>query len=172
METEKIGRIKKAADITAKGLRLLEIFAVIAICFIVFSGIASIAVKGQPVNVIRVSNFVIGNVSDKNSTIGKILDIRTPGLAAALDCFITAALAGLVLAILVILRKIFLDVKNSDTPYRPEILRRIKITGILVTVFGVLCAPMIGFLGMLLAWCIYCIFDYGIELQKNEDETL
>ncbi|SCY16912.1 hypothetical protein [Butyrivibrio sp. INlla14] len=21
-------------------------------------------------------------------------------------------------------------------------------------------------------WCVYCIFGYGIELQKNEDETL
>ena len=73
---------------------------------------------------------------------------------------------------LLIVGKVFEELKNSDTPFTESIQKKLKITAILVTLMvmteslGMAAIVALGF------WCVYSVFGYGIELQKNEDETL
>ncbi len=174
MRNDKIERIRKAAGVTAKVLNVLKIIAIVTIALCMVSGIAAMIIKPDGMtNTVRIGHFIfLGNVSDGNSPIGKLLNITEPNIAAGLDSFIAAAVTALMLAIVVILRKTFLEIERSDTPFRAEVLQRIKITGILITVFALFYSIGIGALAGLTAWCVYCIFDYGIELQKQDDETL
>ena len=81
-------------------------------------------------------------------------------------------MVALVLAVVIILRKTFIEIRESDSPYREEILQRIKALGILVTLIVLSYSIGNGVVIGLTFWCIYNIYDYGIVLQRNDDETL
>ena len=174
MENEKIRQIKKAAGITAKVLNVLKIIAIVVIVLSIVSGIAAMIIKtDETTNTVRIGRLIfLSNVSDENSPVRKWLNITDPNVAAGLDAFIAAAIAAIMLAVVIILRKTFLEIEKSDTPFREEVLKKVRTVGILITVFTLCYSVGAGALAGLTAWCVYCIFDYGVELQKNEDETL
>lgn len=68
--------------------------------------------------------------------------------------------------------KMFKDIQESYSPFRPEIIKNLKIVLVLITVMEVKFSPLIGLLIGLASWCVVCIFEYGCELQKQSDETL
>ena len=174
MENEKIRQIKKAAGITAKVLNVLKIIAIVVIVLSIVSGIAAMIIKtDETTNTVRIGRLIfLSNVSDENSPVRKWLNINKKNVAAGLDAFIAAAIAAIMLAVVIILRKTFLEIEKSDTPFREEVLKKVRTVGILITVFTLCYSVGAGALAGLTAWCVYCIFDYGVELQKNEDETL
>ena len=174
MENSKIERIRKSAGVTAKVLNVLKIIAIVTIALCIVSGIAAMVLKAdEATGTVRFRNFIFfGNISSEDFAVRKILNVTNPNVAAGLEAFAVAAVAAVMLAVIIILRKTFLEIEKSDTPFRPEILKRIRITGILIAVFAAFYSIGVGALTALTAWCVYCIFDYGIELQKNDDETL
>ena len=174
MVNGKIERIRKAAGVTAKVLNVLKILAIVTIALCIVSGTAAMFIKAdEATNTVRIGNFfILGNVSDADSALGKLLNITEPNVAAGLDALITAAVAGIMLTVIIILRKAFIEIEKSDTPFRTEVLKKVRIAGILISAFALCYSIGVGALMALTTWCVYCIFDYGIELQKNDDETL
>ena len=85
MENAKIAKIKKAAGITAKVLRILEIVCIIAIVLALIGGIAAMILKSTD------NLIVFGNIRDENSPARKILNITDPDVAAGLSYFIAMA---------------------------------------------------------------------------------
>ena len=71
-----------------------------------------------------------------------------------------------------ILKNVFTTIENSETPFNENVLNKVKIAGILVTILTFAKSLGIAVKVGLSFWCVYCILDYGVELQKNEDETL
>lgn len=174
MENMKIQKIRKAASVTATVLNVLKIVAIVTIALCIVSGTAAMLIKTDvPDNTVRIGNLVfLGGIGDPNSLAGRLLNIQNPKVAAGLDAYIVAAMAAVMLAIVIILRKTFLEIEKSDTPFRAEVLNRIRITGILITIVALSYSIGIGAMTGLVSWCVCCIFDYGIELQKSDDETL
>lgn len=175
MENEKIARIKKAAGFTAKVLNVGKylLIAVIAVSFI--AGIGAMIIKDEALagSTVRMRiPFLFGNADDGSAFVTKWLNVKEPNVQAGLGALEVTVIAAFMLALIIVLRKTFLEIVKSDTPFREEILRRIRLTGILLTAlvlrYSIANAVIVG----LTAWCVYCIFDYGVELQKNEDETL
>ena len=175
MENAKIARIKKAAGFTAKVLNVGKylLIAVIAVSFI--AGIGAMIIKDEALagSTVRMRiPFLFGNADDGSAFVTKWLNVKEPNVQAGLGALEVTVIAAFMLALIIVLRKTFLEIVKSDTPFREEILRRIRLTGILLTAlvlrYSIANAVIVG----LTAWCVYCIFDYGVELQKNEDETL
>ena len=166
MENTKMEKIRKAAGTTAKVLKVLEIICIVVIVLLIVGGIGAM--------IIRDPSGLPGSlyIRDENSAVPKILNITDPNVSAGLTYIVKAATVAVMLAVVIILRKTFLDIEKSDSPFRPEILRRIRIAGILVTLMASNYSVAVCVMTGLASWCVYCIFDYGIELQKNEDETL
>lgn len=86
------------------------------------------------------------------------------------------AIAVVMIAYAVVLHfvaKVFKALKESDSPFRPAVIKNIKIVFVLISIF---LALQSGFLaGALVAvslWGIFMIFEYGCELQQQFDETL
>ena len=172
MENTKIEKIKKAAAITAKVLNVIRIFLIVTIILCVFNGVVSMIYQGGVNGSITLPNNTVEFYNVTYVTLVKLLNIADQNAFAWVRWFAVAVMMSLVLAVVIILRKTFIEIRESDSPYREEILQRIKVLGILVTLIVLSYSIGNGVMIGLSFWCIYCIFDYGIVLQKNDDETL
>jgi len=172
MECTKIEKIKKAAAITAKVLNVFKIFLIVTIILCVFNGVVSMFYKGGETGSFTLSNNTVKFNNATYAALVKLLNRANQNDFAWVSWFVVAVMVALVLAVVIILRKTFIEIRESDSPYREEILQRIKALGILVTLIVFSYSIGNGVIIGLTFWCIYCIYDYGIVLQRNDDETL
>ena len=114
------------------------------------------------------ADYVEGNGFDFINSFG-IKDVAVWG---GLNCLAATVLLAILAVLFNIIRKVFVEIKESDTPFTESIQKRLKITAILVTIMTIFESIGLAVIVALSFWCVYCIFGYGIELQKNEDETL
>ena len=181
MENNKIERIQKSAGTTAKILGVIRTILIVGLVLALLGGFSTAFFRlgddGTTISLfnktINIHNFVdIGDIDAKGFAIVDAFNIKDPFLYAGVNCFFAALLVALTLTAIIFLRNAFIAVETSDTPFTEEVLKKIKIAGIIVTV--ITCTASIGVAAIvgLTFWCIYCIFDYGTVLQKESDETL
>lgn len=184
MENNKIANIKKASKATETVLKIFESLcgAVAIICLVV---VIVIACNKAKINSEAVSN----NISIENFSFAEKMEfgifsfdthyveryLAEGNLAGlAMFCLGFGALACvLATAFFECVRIIFAALQKSDTPFTKDILRKIKIYGIIIAA-GLLAVGQLGMclVVVLAGWSLYCVFDYGCELQKESDETL
>ena len=181
MENRKLEKIKKSAGVTATVLNVIKTILIVGLVMAVVAGISVMCLRieeeGKQVEVfgkkITVHNMVsIGDLSVESFDFLDMFHIEDPFILAGVICFVAAVLISLVLIAVILLRRTFTVIQKSDTPFKPEVLRSIKLTGILVTIIVLTSSIGIAAVVGLAFWCIYTIFDYGIELQTDADETL
>lgn len=68
--------------------------------------------------------------------------------------------------------KVFQNIKESYSPFRPEIVKNLKVAFVLITVLVLQNSLLIGAVVGFSLWCVLQIFEYGCELQRQSDETL
>ncbi len=68
--------------------------------------------------------------------------------------------------------KVFRNIKESYSPFRPEIVKNLKVAFVLITVLVLQSSLLIGAVVGFSLWCVCQIVEYGCELQKQADETL
>ena len=79
---------------------------------------------------------------------------------------------GLALALLFMVSALFARIRDSETPFTTNIVKRMKAIGVML---GIVIFVDNGYLGVVVAFIIYAfamIFEYGGELQHQVDETL
>ena len=181
MGNERISQIKKSAGISAK---VMNVFAVITrvgaiisivgaiICLISmgFTDKEGIIYQGEK------TRIIVPTAQDFDMTGGfeiiQKLNIENPMLWAAANCFAAVIVLALLSAVFIVIRNVFKEIAESDTPFTESIMKRLKIAGIIVTIFVLQSSLAAAVLTALTFWCVYSVFGYGMELQKNEDETL
>ncbi len=180
MENKKITNIKKASGVTAKVLNVIKVILIVAIVLCIVGGISVMVVRtsdGEKIELfgktITVHNMVdLGDLQVKGFDFVEMLGIESPFRKAGVNCFCAAAICALALVAVIYLKDTFAEIEKSETPFKPEILSKIKVTGILVTIITSASSIGVAAIVGLSFWCVYCIFDYGLELQKSADETL
>ncbi len=181
MENSKLEKIRKSAGVTSTVLNVIKTILIVGMVMAVVAGISVMCLRtgdeGKTVEVfgkkITVHNMVsVGDLSVESFDFLDMFRIEDPFVLAGVNCFVAAVLIALVLVAVIVLRRTFTAIQKSDTPFKPEILRSIKLTGILVTVIVLTSSIGIAAVVGLAFWCVYTIFDYGIELQTDADETL
>ncbi len=181
MENTKIANIKKASGVTAKVLNVVKVILIVGLCMTVVSGILVMCFRmgdeGKSIEVFGkkiVIHNIIGPADFSIEAFGplEMLDIKDPFVLAGLNCFCAAVMIVLAIVVVVLIRNTFAVLHESDTPFKPEILKKLKFTGIIVTIITLTESLGTAAIVALSFWCIYCIFDYGIELQTDADETL
>ena len=70
------------------------------------------------------------------------------------------------------LAKVFTDIRESYSPFRPEIVKSLKVVFVLTTLFALRSSLLMGVIIGFSMWCVLHIFEYGCELQRQSDETL
>ena len=93
------------------------------------------------------------------------------GLIATGFILVAVMMAALTIA-LYFANKLFDDLRNSHTPFKPEYARAMKIVSVIVVVAGVFTLNIALICIAVLLYCFAQIFEYGVELQQVSDETL
>ncbi len=182
MENAKISKIKKSASVMATVLNVFRVFFIVIFILTAISSIILFMSKGKTggsvlyengqvriLSPISEGDYVEGNGFEFINSLG-IDDVAVWG---GLNCLAAAALSAVLAVLMNIIRKVFVEIKESDTPFTESIQKRLKISAIMVTILSLFSGSLgITAIIALSFWCVYCIFGYGIELQKNEDETL
>lgn len=68
--------------------------------------------------------------------------------------------------------RVFKEIQESDSPFRKPILKDLIVVFVLITLLVLQSSILTGVLVGFSLWCIYSVFDYGCELQRQSDETL
>ena len=68
--------------------------------------------------------------------------------------------------------RIFNDFMESYSPFRPGILKNMKITLALIVFYTAQSSLGMALVVAMASWCVMNIFEYGCELQRQSDETL
>lgn len=68
--------------------------------------------------------------------------------------------------------KIFKGIMESYSPFRPVIVKNMKVVFVLITLLTLRSSLLIGVVMGFSLWCILQIFEYGCELQRQSGETL
>ncbi len=182
MENEKILNIKKAAHTTTKILNVIKgiLTAAIIICGIgaLCCFIFKLSPDGKEISIFGRTVTVYAPVAymDQMDVRGfefvNNLNIDSVSVEAAVNCIVAMVMVILALVAIVIIRNLFKLIEESDTPFTSEIAKKIKIAGIVVSIMVLSESVGIAAIVALSFWCFACVFEYGIELQKHEDETL
>lgn len=181
MENTKIARIKKAAGVTATVLNVVKIILIVGMVMTLVAGVTVMGFRmgpeGKTVEVFGREIVVHGLVDFGDLKVDgfgflDIFHIEDPFVLAGLNCFCATVVIAAAMVAVILLRSVFVAVKESDTPFKSEILGKLKIAAVIVTVIVLMESLGIAVIVALSFWCIYCVFDYGIELQKSADETL
>lgn len=184
MENKKIASIKKASKTTSTVLRVCEwilgicfviCIAAVIICGIFKSNINSIYNDPQS-GMIFDDNFVAqfkSGVLNYTVPFDELVD-NGDFTAVIIVCLVAGAISlAIAFVVVELLRSVFATMYKNDTPFNPITLKKIKVLGIISTIMTVLFTSVAyGVIVALATWCMYCVFDYGIELQKESDETL
>ncbi|MDE6529850.1 MAG: hypothetical protein K2K96_03650 [Lachnospiraceae bacterium] len=106
-----------------------------------------------------------------------IIDLKrnteSQAVELGINLLATAAVMVSFVVVLHFVAKVFKALKESDSPFRPAIVKNIKIVFVLISILLVLQSGfLIGALVVLPLWCIFLIFEYGCELQQQSDEIL
>lgn len=85
------------------------------------------------------------------------------------------ALGGILICFSIVLHfvgRVFKDIMESYSPFRPEIVKSLKVVFVLIIVLTLQSSLLIGAIVGFSLWCVFWIFEYGCELQRQADETL
>lgn len=107
--------------------------------------------------------------SDAVSFSENIYDALTQGIENCVEAIIALVLTIILLKFLC---RLFAKIIDSDSPFREDLLADIKKIFIIV---GILCFSSSIILGIVMVFVLICLFNmfkYGCELQKESDETL
>ncbi|MBD5473405.1 MAG: hypothetical protein HDR20_11115 [Lachnospiraceae bacterium] len=99
---------------------------------------------------------------------------KVDSIAVTLGVYLTVL--GIILIcfsiVLHFMGKVFKDIMESYSPFRSEIIKSLKVVFVLITVLVLRSSLLIGAIVGFSLWCVFQIFEYGCELQKQSDETL
>ena len=181
MENTKIAKIKKSASVTATVLNVIRTILTVCAIIALVSGCICLWAKDKADGTVIYENGSVrihAPISEESFVEGKGFDflnglgIDNVMIWGALNCFVAAVVVALAAFLVAVIRKVFVELKESDTPFTESIQKRLKVTAILTTVMVAM--ESLGFAAIvaLSFWCVHSIIGYGLELQKNEDETL
>ena len=180
MENTKIQKIKKSAETTAKVLKVIKTIILVGMICCIVGGVftmliqrdelGTFSVLGRPITIHGMVD--IENINVSGFEFLNMLNIENPFILAGLNCLVAAAFCLVAFIVVTFIRNAFLEIETSETPFTKSVMKHIKIAGILVVIM--VCTVSIGYAVVvgLTFWCIYNIFDYGMELQEAADETL
>lgn len=190
-DNAKLERIKKSCRVGAKVTRILMIIMIVATVIGIAGGITilkmgpkydemAIATGNEQAFSSHGSSFSVLNMNmeldSMKSDIPALQEyIDNSPLAASHGITILSISLASILAIvlLAMTNATFKKMSESDTPFTPEIKKRILITMIILAVaVGLTMGLSEGALIVILAWIVTSILDYGISLQQQYDETL
>ena len=198
-QEQKLANVRKSCDVARKVTKVFSILLIVATVLCLVAGITVFAVRDEINEHITVETYDDGLLRfrfagegfdettgyitmddiSSNGLIGVNFDlekIASEGKVAQLlmgECFGGFIICLITTAIYIMIQKAFILIKDSETPFHPSVLKRLKLVFVIITIAALLFSGVgTAVMGGIVFWCIYCILDYGFVLQQEVDETL
>lgn len=176
----RIQKIQKTSKIASNIVKFAKIFLIVMSVLIIGCGLGFIGTKNY------LDQEIEKALGEGELTVDELYVNAGGFLDQALDLSMEDSIAsaigvrlivgGIILiclsAIMHFLGKVLKDIRESYSPFRPEIIKSLKVVFVLTTLFALHSSLLMGAVIGLFMWCILQIFEYGCELQKQSDETL
>lgn len=176
----KIEKIQKSSKIAQTVTNILKIFCIVCAVIAVLTGCIIIGLRNPINNELQkavesgaLDEEEILSMGDGDAIIFQNL-LEDGYIAETLGAYvITVGVIVICMAVVLhFVSRVFKDFRESYTPFTPGVLKNLKITFVLLTIFTLRSSLGIGIIVGLASWCVINIFEYGCELQKQSDETL
>ena len=179
----KLETIKKRCQTSSKIVGILRIFPAIG-CISSIIGLIACILNSEAINEKVAAAVAQGDLSLQDFSMGMgslfrvVVDFNEfyqsgnyvePFIIACILAAITCVMAYVLLTLL---KKIFTELSLEETPFSDSVMKRIKISFIIITLILLGNSAVAALIGGLAMWCIYSILDYGKALQTEVDETL
>lgn len=93
-------------------------------------------------------------------------------LGFSLNCVVGIFQCLILFFVLKLLKPLFDSISNSESPFTYDILRKLKISFVLVTIMVFLESAFLALIVAGILACIYFIYAYGVKMQEDEDMML
>jgi len=175
----KIEKIQKSSNVAAVLARIAKIFAIVMSVLLLIVSVVIIGLK-EYVNQEFQTAFESGIISKEEinsytSNYEMLLTLVEDGnIAVTLGTYlITVSVMLICLAVIMhFVGKLFQGIRESYSPFKPEIVKNLKVAFVLITLLCLSNSLLIGVVIGFSLWCVIHIFEYGCELQRQSDETL
>lgn len=183
-QNNKLEKIKKSSNVALIVTRIGKIFMIAMAVIVCLCGIGCIAAdvlggerlyeeigRAAPEEFMMTVNMQLFGFDIKVSDVISTIDI---GWLGELGAYLIGLCVLLVFfaVMLHLVAKTFREIRDSDSPFRPVILKNLSLPFILITLLALMESLFFGAVVGIAFWCVYCILDYGCELQRQSDETL
>jgi hypothetical protein len=178
MEEKTVRRLARSGKVLDVIGKVLAGFCIaVAVLSLLCALLAAMVPEDIIRNVIDMLNISIRSdllILDTGITLGSLLSTAT---AFSLRFFVIipalslCAYSVVSAIILFILSAIFKATAVNKTPFMPENVKRLRIIGIVLIIISI----FFGLTNLIFAFCVFAlafVFQYGVELQKQADETL
>ena len=184
-ESQELVNVKKSCKIVSIVLNVVKIIFIVGAILSLIGGIYCFsnrdAIDKQIASDIFVdfseglesnitTNVRIGNIS---YAMNDKIDNGEFGLVFGIDCLAATFICLVCTIVSHLFGSIFKTIQKSDTPFTSAILKKLKISFIIIAVVLFLFSGLgTGAIAAIIFWALYTIFQYGCALQKQSDETL
>lgn len=173
-------KIKESSGKVIKVIGIVKIICIIGCIFACIGGIALIAgapfiteyIEEHPEEAEHIKFTNERGIYSYSHTLEGIEDKKDFLYGIAGECFAGAISIILVIVAFSFLKKAFVHIHDSETPFQESTLKDLKISFIVITVLCFTYSLLFGVVLLLILKCLYNIFKYGCELQTESDETL
>ena len=88
-------------------------------------------------------------------------------------CLVLSITCAVGAVLMKMLSNVFKLIMEEDSPFTDKVIKRVTIVLIVASVIGFLTSgAALGAIGLITAWVVHTILDYGKTLQIQSDETL
>lgn len=184
-QNNKMDKIKKSSNVAMLIARIGKIFMIMMTVITFMCGVGMIVLYHFGGGQVRQAIEATEATADLEMNIGvfgfnvgvwftDILNTSSMGWGNIIGAyFIVMCIPLIIFAVtLHFVAKTFKEIRDSDSPFRPTILKNLSLPFILITLMSASGSLFFGAVVGIALWCVYCILDYGCELQKQSDETL
>lgn len=196
----KLANVKKSCEVARKVTKVFSILMIIATVMCLIGGITVFAARNYINDNVVIDDYksdgiirfrIADGTTDEFSGYITMDDISSAGLIGVnfnLDraisegkiaqilmgeCFGGFLICLIATAIFIMIQKTFVLIKDSETPFDPAVLKRLKLVFVIITIAALLFSGVgTAVMSGIVFWCVYCILDYGFILQQEVDETL
>ncbi len=184
-ENEKLEVIKKRCKVTATALKVIEIVLIVFAVLILVLAIACFVMKDSVNSAVATGNGMGYTLDFSEFSLGdgglfsfrfdpaSYAEAGDYGTASGLVLIFASWICIITIVVAAIFRRMFTSIIKSESPFSEDVLKKMKTAFVIISLSIVAFISFIwGLVAAGLFWSLVAIFEYGVEIQKQVDETL
>lgn len=180
LQNAKIEKIKKTSKVVITVTNVIKTIAIVCSVICLLMGILAIAFNGSLDVIMDISNEqgvyemeeMMMQANQFTAIVGRSLNEGHFGYIMGAYLMVMGVFLIGVAVLYHFVGSVFRTFSESYSPFVPEVVKKLKVTFVLIALPSFSSGVGVGAIVSLALWCVFHVFEYGCELQREADETL